>query len=425
MQAEMQTMVGDPPTNRLRVRVAWLCGLVLFLEGYDIAAVGYAIPSLADAWHVRPSMFTAALTAGNVGLLLGSLGAGLLGDRLGRKLVLIGCVAMFGVFSVLTASVASPSQLVALRLLTGLGLGGGIPLAIALASDFAPRMTQGRFVILISTGVPIGIAVGGLLASRLVGFFGWPVIFRVGGVLPLAIVPLLAWRLPASGVLPAEARRRNLVAALFHDGMAPTTLLLWPINLLNLLGIYFILLWMPAILHSAGMSPSRAIFTSTMYSMGVIAGPLLVAPFVDRVGIERVLTCGLAFGALCVISIGLLDPPLWLLSVLIGGAGIGGGSQSGINSLSGIAYPPIMRSTGAGWALGVGRVGSIAGPLLGGALLVLGFRTREIFVAAAIPAFGATILMAILGRLRRRNRESISQRNGTIPPHSLGSTEGH
>jgi AAHS family 4-hydroxybenzoate transporter-like MFS transporter len=406
MQEEAQTVVADHPTNRLRVRVAWLCGLILFLEGYDIAAVGYAVPSLADAWHVRPSMFTPALTAGNIGLLLGSLAAGLLGDWLGRKRVLIGCVAMFGVFSLLTALVASASQLAGLRLLTGLGLGGGIPLAIALASDFAPRMTQGRFVILISTGVPIGIAVGGLLASRLVGFFGWPTIFCVGGVLPLAIVPLLAWRLPASGVLHAEARRRNLVVALFQNGIAPTTLLLWSINLLNLLGIYFILLWMPAILHSAGMSPSRAIFTSTMYSMGVIAGPLLVAPFVDRVGIERVLTCGLAFGALCVLSIGLFDPPLWLLSVLIGGAGIGGGSQSGINSLSGIAYPPAIRSTGAGWALGVGRVGSIAGPLLGGTLLALGFRTREIFVAAAVPAFGVTILMAILGRSRRSSRVS-------------------
>ena len=374
MPEEAPTATADHGINRLRLRVAWLCGLILFLEGYDIAAVGYAIPSLVDAWHVRPSIFTPALTAGNIGLLLGSLSAGLLGDWLGRKYVLIGCVTMFGVFSLLSAFVASPSQLMGLRLFTGLGLGGGIPLAIALASDFAPRTTQGRFVILTSTGVPIGLAVGGLLASRLVGLFGWPAIFCVGGVLPLAIVPLLALRLPASGGVHAEARRRNLVAALFQNGIAPTTLLIWSINLLSLLGIYFILLWTPAILHSAGMSPSRAVLSSTMYSVGIIAGPVLVAPVVDRVGIERVLTYGLAFGALCVLSIGLFNPPLWLLTVLIGGAGIGGGCQSGINSLSGLAYPPAIRSTGAGWALGAGRVGSIAGPLLGGALLEFGFQ---------------------------------------------------
>lgn len=128
---------------------------------------------------------------------------------------------------------------------------------------------------------------------------------------------------------------------------------------------------------------------------------MLVAPIVDRVGTERVLTCELAFGALCVLSIGLFDPPFWLLSAILCGAGIGSGCQSGINSLSGRVYPSAIRSTGAGWALGAGRVGTIAGPILGGVLLALGVRASNIFVVAAIPAFGVTLLMAILGRVRR------------------------
>jgi MFS transporter, AAHS family, 4-hydroxybenzoate transporter len=353
MPEEGVMAAAEHGVDRLHLRVAWLCGVVLFLEGYDIAAVGYAIPSLADAWQVRPPVFTQALTAGNVGLLLGSLCAGLLGDRLGRKPVLIGCVAVFGVFSLLSALVGSPVQLAGLRFLTGLGLGGGIPLAIALASDFAPPMAQGRLVILMSTGVPIGFTVGGLLASQLVRFLGWPAIFVVGGVLPLAMLPLLTLRLPESVELRTTTRRHNLVAALFQNGLAPSTALLWAINLLNLLGVYFILLWTPAILHSAGVSPSWAIFGTTMYALGVIASPLLMAPVVDSIGMERVLTCGLTFGALCVFSIGLFDPPFWLLSVVICGAGIGGGCQAGINSLSGLVYPPAIRSTGAGWALDV------------------------------------------------------------------------
>jgi MFS transporter, AAHS family, 4-hydroxybenzoate transporter len=375
--------------------------VVLFLEGYDIAAVGYAIPSLSDAWGVRPVVFTQALTAGNVGLLLGSLCAGLLGDRLARKPVLISCVGVFGVFSLLSALVGLPLQLAALRFLTGLGLGGGIPLAIALASDFAPAMGQGRLVILMSAGVPLGFTVGGLAASQLVRFLGWPAIFVVGGVLPLAMAPLLALWLPESVARRTATRRHNLVAALFQNGLALSTALLWAINLLNLLGVFFILLWMLAILHSTGVSPSWAIFGTTIYALGVIASPLLMAPVVDRIGMEPVLTCGLAFGALCVLSIGLFDPPFWLLSVVICGAGIGSGCQAGINALSGLVYPPAIRSTGAGWALGAGRVGAIAGPLLGGVLLALGFRARDIFVAAAIPAFVATLLMAIVGRLRR------------------------
>jgi MFS transporter, AAHS family, 4-hydroxybenzoate transporter len=385
----------------IHLRVAWLCGVVLFLEGYDIAAAGYAIPSLVDAWRMAPSEFTQALTAGNVGLLLGSIGAGLLGDRLGRRPTLICCVTMFGAFSLLSALVSSPVQLAGVRFLTGLGLGGGIPLAIALASDFAPPMAQGRVVILMSAGVPIGFALGGLLASRLVPVFGWPAIFVVGGVLPLAMVPPLALLLPESVALSASARWRNPIGALFREGLAQSTALLWAMNLLNLLSNYLILLWTPAILHDTGVSPSQAIFGTSMYGFGIILGALLTAPVADRLGLERVLTYTWP-SALCACSIGLLDARFWLFSVIICGAGMGiGGCQAGLNSLSGRIYPTAIRSTGAGWALGLGRVGTIGGPLLGGVLLGLGFRAQGIFVTAAIPVFVVTVLMAILGRLRR------------------------
>ena len=402
MLPQALTAVPEQRVKRLPLRVAWLCGAVLFLEGYDIVAAAYAIPSLVDGWHVPPQVFTTALTSGNVGLLLGSLSAGLLGDRLGRKPVLIGCVAVFGTFSLLSALVGSPQQLAGLRFLTGLGLGGGIPLAIALASDFAPPTGPGRFLILMSTGVPVGFVFGGLLASQLVRVFSWPAIFVVGGVLPLAMAALLVLRLPESVVPWAATHRHNLVATLFQTGLAPSTVLLWAINLLSLLGVYFILQWTPAILHSTGVSPSQAILGTSMYGLGVILGGLLTATIVDRVGMERVLTCGLAFGALCVLSIGLFHPRLWLLSIVLCGAGIGGGCQSGINSLSGLMYRPAIRSTGAGWALGAGRVGTIAGPLVGGVLLALGFRAQDIFVAAAVPAFGVALLMALLGRRRHR-----------------------
>ena len=157
--------------EQLDFLVAALCGVVLLLEGYDIAAIGYAVPSIADAWRLAPSSFTSTLVAGSVGLLLGSVGVGILGDRLGRKPVLIGCVASFGVFSLFTAFAGSLFQLSAMRSLTGLGLGGGLPLSIALTSDFALPMRQGRLVILMSLGVPTGFTLGGLLASRLVASF--------------------------------------------------------------------------------------------------------------------------------------------------------------------------------------------------------------------------------------------------------------
>ncbi len=331
------------------------------------------------------------------GLVLGLLGTGLVGDRLRRRPLIICSVLEFGVFSLLSALVHSPLQLVILRLLTGLGLGSALALAIVIAADFAPRHVQGRFVILIQACGSMGFVFGGLLASELVRSFGWPAIFVVGGALPIALAPLLA-------LLPNSERskesRQNPVAALFRDGLAPITLLLWPMSLLNVLVIHFIKLWMPAILHSTGESPARSILAASMYSVGALAGLFITAAFVDKVGIERVLTCALALGAFCVLAIGAFHLPLWLLFAVLFGAGIGGSCEGGITTLACLAYPTGIRSTGASWAMGAGRIGSIAGPLLGGMLLAYHLQPRSIFVAAFIPAMCVALLMVILGRLR-------------------------
>jgi AAHS family 4-hydroxybenzoate transporter-like MFS transporter len=333
--------------------------------------------------------------------MLGSIFAGLLGDRLGRKPVLIGCVAMFGAFSLISVFADSPLQLAGLRFLTGLGLGGGLPTTVALASDFAPRQNQQSPLILMIVGVPIGFTVGGFLASLLVRLYGWPAIFVAGGIMPFAIVPLLAILLPPEFVLSGVKQHVTNLATLFQNGLALSTSLLWAINALNLLGIYFILQWTPSLLHNNGVTPSLAILGTTLYGVGTIASPILIASMVDRCAIERVLTCGLSFGACCVLVIGLFYPRFWVIALLLCGVGIGGGCQAGIMSLSALTYPPAIRSTGAGWTLGAGRVGTIAGPLLAGLLLGLGVRAQKLFLLAAVPALGTSLLMALLYRLRR------------------------
>lgn len=398
-----ETLEMTLPATRIRVQVAWLCGIVMMLEGYDLASLGYAIPSLVDAWRVAPSVFTPVATAGNVGLMLGSLGASSLGDGVGRKPVLTGSVAIFGVASLLCAFAHSPWQLEVLRVLTGLGLGGGLPAASALASDFAPQ-TQGRLVILVFLGIPLGFSAGGWWASWLVRAFGWPGIFMSGGLLPLAILPLLVLWLPESLVVQKE-KRRGRVATLFEDRRALQTALLWSINGLNYLGIYFVLLWMPAILHLAGASASRAVQGTTMYGIGSIVGILVTAVLVKRLPLESVLARVLVFGAVCVLAVGLLNPRFALLSLLLCGVGIGSGCQAGINTISALSYPSTIRSLGAGWAMGAGRIGTIAGPLLGGLLLGFGLQPQEIFILLSIPAFGTAVLMVFLGRTFAGTRE--------------------
>ena len=391
--------------GRLHVRVGVLCFMVLFLEGYDITSMSYAIPSLIEAWHVKPPQFTTALTAGSFGLLFGALSAGLLGDRLGRKPVLIGCTAVFGLFSLLTAFAAGLTSLAVLRFFTGLGLGGGIPIAIALATDHAPVRSPRRLVILMSAGISVGNTVGGFIAAQIVKLTSWESIFVVGGLLPLLVIPVLLLFMPESQALRSvdASERRATPVDLFRNGLALRTGILWTINLFNLVGNYFILFWLPAILHAKGLVPANAIFATTMYALGSIIGALITAPIVDRFGVERIIASILCLGALCVLTVGSFELPFPLLCIVICGAGIGiGGCQHGINSVSGALYPAAIRATGAGWALGFGRVGQIGGPLIGGTLLGLGWAARDIFLAAAVPATCVAIGMATLGWLRHR-----------------------
>lgn len=395
--------------SSVHIHVAWLCAAVLLMEGYDIAALGYTLPALIDAWRLPPGAFTTSLTAGNVGFLLGSLAAGILGDHRGRKPVLITCVIIFGTFSLATALAASPEQLASLRLLTGIGLGGGLPMAIALAADFAPSSAPGRRVITTIAAVPIGFALGGLLAGAVISSLGWRAIFLIGGVAPLLFSPLLAAHLPESSNFLSQSSRRARVASLFVDGRSISTALVWAINFLNLLTTYLILLWTPAVLHSAGASPFQAAFAASTYALGGIAGCLLMAALVDRFGIERVLTISLLLTTLSLLVIGQIDPRPWQLVALLLGAGLGGSSQGGISALSGLIYPPPIRATGTGWALGVGRFGAIAGPLVGGLLLTHQFAGRRIFTVAAMSACSAAFLMAILAHRHRTPRTAPNQ----------------
>ena len=361
--------------GRLHIRVASLCFMVLFLEGYDITSMSYAIPSMIDAWHVKPPQFTDRADRRQFWPAVRRVSsAGLLGDRLGRKPVLIGCTAVFGVFSLLTAFahwIAARSRCCGSS--PGLGLGGGIPIAIALATDYAPLLSSPRrLVILMSAGISVGNTMQAASSPRRSSnTTGWQAIFVVGGLLPILVIPLLILFMPESHAHCGRSRfggsqdDASWICSATDWRCAPS--ILWMVNLFNLVGNYFILFWLPAILHAKGLTPSAAILATTMYALGSILCALITAPIVDRFGVERIIASILCLGAACVLTVGLFELPFPLLCVVICGAGIGiGGCQHGINSVSGALYPPEMRATGAGWALGLGRVGQIGGPLVGG-----------------------------------------------------------
>jgi AAHS family 4-hydroxybenzoate transporter-like MFS transporter len=396
-----------PATRSLQIRVAVLCGLVQMLDGYDLSAIGLAVPSLVRAWALPPAAFTQAFALSSVGIMVGAMLSGPVADRFGRKPTLLVSVALFGIFSLASAYAPSLGVLVALRFFTGIGIGGAMPATVALTSDYAPDRWRTSAVMFMFTGNTIGGFFAGQIAAQILPHWNWPGIFLVGGIVPLAMLLVLFVALPESpqfqgGRRPPETQG-NPVSGLFEDGLASNTLLLWAIFLINLLNMYLISYWLPTVLNLGGLTPADSAAAASIYSAGGILSTLLLGPVIARFGGARVLALSLLFGALCIglFAAGHL-PTFWMMAALFGAGGGFVGSQLGLNGYAAAIYPAATRSTGIGWALGVGRLGGIAGPIIGGALLGLGLPPTEVMLFACGPGFITAGLVTILGRLRQR-----------------------
>jgi AAHS family 4-hydroxybenzoate transporter-like MFS transporter len=391
--------------STLQIRVALLCGLIQLLDGYDLAAIGLAVPSLVKAWSLPPAAFTQAFALSSVGIMVGAMLSGPIADRFGRKPILLVSVALFGLFSLLSAYASSLQMLVALRFLTGIGIGGAMPTTVALTSDYAPARWRTSLVMFMFTGNTIGGFFAGQIAAQILPGWGWEGIFYVGGVVPLAMLAVLFFVLPESPQFKAGARpesaRANPVSGLFRDGLATSTLIIWAIFLLNLLNLFLIGYWLPTVLNLGGLTPAEAAFAASIYSAGAILSTLALGPLIARFGAERVLGLNLTLGAICIGIVAIVPLPYLATMALLFGAGSGFiGSQLGLNGFAAHVYPVATRSTGVGWALGVGRLGGIAGPIVGGVLLGLGLPPKQIMLFACFPALVTAILVMVLGRHR-------------------------
>jgi MFS transporter, AAHS family, 4-hydroxybenzoate transporter len=392
------------PSGR-HVSVAVLCGLVQMLDGYDLSAIGLAAPSLAKAWSLPPAAFTQAFALSSVGIMVGAMMSGPIADRFGRKPMLLVAVAMFGLFSLLSAFASSLTALVVLRFFTGIGIGGAMPTTVALTSDHAPPRWRTSIVMFMFTGNTIGGFFAGQIAAQLLPQWGWPGIFFVGGVVPLALLVPLIFLLPESPQFKRDARpegaRANPVGGLFRHGLAVSTVILWAVFLLNLLDMYLISYWLPTVLHLDGLSPADAAFAASIYSAGGVLSTILLGPLITRFGAERVLGTSLTMGAVAIGIVALAHlPPLAMMAVLFAAGGGFVGSQLGLNGFTAAVYPAETRSTGIGWALGVGRLGGIAGPIVGGVLLALGWPATQIMLFACGPGLLTAALVVLLGRHR-------------------------
>ena len=428
---DVAAFIDAQPVGNFQVKLLLTCAAVLFLDGFDTTAIGYVAPSLAREWKVDKIILGPVLSAGLVGLMIGALFFGPLADRIGRKKIIIFSTIAFGIGTLVTAFVNDVGTLLAIRLLTGLGLGGAMPNTIALTSEFSPHRRRATMVMVMFVGFSLGAALGGLLAAWLIPQFGWRSVFVVGGVAPLLLAPILAAKLPESVRFLALAGNANARVAellalvnakaafgpatrfviaepalkgipvrhLFQDGRWIATLLLWVVFFMSLLDIYFMSGWLPTVLNDLGASISVAAVIGAMFQIGGVVGTFVLGSIIDRFSF-RALALVYFIAVFAVAAIGQLGHSAILAAVAIFVAGfciVGG--QIAANALAAGFYPTSVRATGVGWALGIGRIGSIIGPSVGGILLSQKWTAGEVFVMAACAALCAAVAAFSLSRL--------------------------
>jgi AAHS family 4-hydroxybenzoate transporter-like MFS transporter len=433
-RSPVEEALENQPFGALQLRVVLLCALVQAFDGFDLGTIGMAAPSLSKAWGVAPPLFTTAFVMSSVGILFGALLSGPLGDRFGRKPLLIISVGFIAVFSILSAFAWSIPSITAMRFLTGLGIGGAMPVTVALTSDYSPIQRRGTLIMLMFCGNTVGGFLGGQLVAQILPIFGWQSIFLSGGLPPLLLIPILMVFLPESPrfliahhvATPAaqkillqlrinaqmaasklvDVAQGNPVQQLFTGGLATVTILLWVAFFANLLNMYLFSYWMPTVLTLSGLKPETAVFYASMFQLGGILSCVLLGPMIDRFGAPRVLACSFASGVAFVLAVGLYNLPAPFIAIPILGAGAAMiGSQLGANAMAAGLYPARIRSTGVGWALGVGRLGGIAGPALGGALLAFGLPPKQIFLCACGPALIAAFATVLLTVKAAQNKD--------------------
>jgi AAHS family 4-hydroxybenzoate transporter-like MFS transporter len=414
-----------------QMHVMALCAAVVFLDGFDTQVIGNLVPAIIAEWKVtRPAMAPVGV-AGLLGLMVGALSLGPLADMIGRRAVIIGSTLAFGAMTVLTGLLAdSVTSLVVLRFLTGLGLGGAMPNAIAMTAEYAPKRRQATMVMVMFCGFPLGASFAGFISAYLIPAFGWRSVLYLGGVLPIALAPLLLIELPESirhlvlqgnqtarvaailaRINPARAFPQGTrfaigeqhshgvpVGHLLREGRAVPTVLLWIVFFMSLLNIFLINFWLPTLTHDAGIPLVLANMATGLFQAGGVISTLLGGRAVDAYGAYRVLTPAYFFAGLAIAAIGfaVASPPLLLLVATVAGFCLIGG-QTGVNALASTFYPTFIRSTGVGWALGVGRIGSIAGPGVGGILIALKWPTTAIFIIGGIAALCAAVALFAMG----------------------------
>lgn len=398
---DVKAWIDTRPVSRSQWNVLLLCFIIIMLDGYDAAVMGFVAPALIEDWGISRAEMGPILGAAMFGVAIGALVAGPLSDRYGRKRILLWSVALFALFSLAGAVAQSPTQLALMRFLTGLGLGAVMPNCVTLVAEYMPERRKGVMITLMYSGFNVGSGLGGFIAAGLLSHYSWHSALVFGGVLPLVVLPFMIVMLPESAMnmvarrLPGEQIARALnrlggqftaetvfqlnappitrsskVAQLFRHGYARGTIALWLTYFMGLFVIYLLNGWLPTILRSGGLSLQQAAMMTGLFQLGGPLGGSRRYADGSRFGESR--DCGNLFPRLSVPVVpGVMDFGSAALSVLIFISGMCiNGAQNGLQAYSPAYYQTEIRATGVSWMHGIGRTGAILSSTLGGMLML-------------------------------------------------------
>ncbi len=429
---QVEKLVDEQKIGRFNLNLLIWSFFAMLCDGYDISALSFAAPDLVRSWSLDSASLGPAFSASLFGILFGSPVLGYMGDRFGRKWAIVAGCIIYGSCTLAIVWAASLIQIIALRFLTGIGIGGLMPNTIALNSELSPKRLRATLTVLMFTGITVGGASPAAITAWLAPEYGWKAFFVIGGVAPLLVAVCLIFALPESVkflaqysnrhdellkvarkmrrdlTIPADTRFELAPAKhyggvglrdIFSGGLALITPLLWLCFATALMVNYFLGSWMPLLFEESGLPPDRAALASSIYHFGGALGGVLISVLIDRFGFV-VIAALFALACPTVAAIGLENLSYQTLTLIAAIAGVGVlGAQFGNNASAGLLYHTSFRSKGAGWAFAVGRFGAICGPLIGGVLIGLNLPMQQLFMIGAVPMVVGTIAAVTLARI--------------------------
>lgn len=424
---DIRQLIDKRPVSRLQMQVILICFALNMLDGFDVLAIAFTAPTISAEWQLTPYTLGIIFSAGLVGMTLGAAFIAPFTDVIGRRAMILLALIVVSVSMALTGMTTSAEQMIAMRVVTGLGIGSILAGITSMAAEYTPGRRRNLAVGFVQVGYPLGASIGGFAAVWLIAQYGWQAVFYCGSGLTLAaacvawfclpeslefltarqparaldklnrILTRMGWAclesLPAALKRPAKPSLRSLLTADYRKW----TLLLWCGFFMSFLTLYFLFSWVPKIAKDAGLPVDNAIYVGTALNFGAFLGGALLGYFSDRFGLRPLIIGFFALGIVFMATFGLAPAKvglLLLLSFCIGFCVLGGFVGFYISAAR--LYPTEIRTTGVGWSIGAGRVGAIIGPYLGGVLISLGYTTQTNFIVFAVPLAIACVATYLL-----------------------------